>query len=127
MPDAMTVANPWIRSGSRRTEAIADRKKWNVIFPTKLNLMKLAHSATVAEAVAAAHASEPLPVTPWTEQTARRPDPAHPRRRGLRPDLGEHERGDVIQPQNSIVMARLVRATQFQLLRFYRIQLGGPH
>ncbi len=50
-------------------EAIADRKKWNVIFPTKLNLMKLAHSATVTEAFEAAHASEPLPVTPWTEQT----------------------------------------------------------
>ena len=26
------------------SEAIADRKKWNVIFPTKLNLMKLAES-----------------------------------------------------------------------------------
>lgn len=49
-------------------EAISDRKKWNVIFPTKLNLMKLAKSSTVAEAIAAARASEPLPVTPWTEQ-----------------------------------------------------------
>jgi 8-oxo-dGTP pyrophosphatase MutT (NUDIX family) len=49
-------------------EAIADRKKWNVIFPTKLNLMKLAKSKTVAEAMAAAHASAPLTVTPWVEQ-----------------------------------------------------------
>lgn len=50
-------------------EAISDRKKWNVIFPTKLNLMKLAKSSNVADAIAAARATEPLPVTPWTEQT----------------------------------------------------------
>jgi 8-oxo-dGTP pyrophosphatase MutT (NUDIX family) len=49
-------------------EAIADRKKWNVIFPTKLNLMKLAKSKTVAEALAAADAEKPLTVTPWIEQ-----------------------------------------------------------
>ena len=50
-------------------EAITDRKKWNVIFPTKLNLMKLAKSSNVADAMKAARASEPLPVTPWTEET----------------------------------------------------------
>jgi len=49
-------------------EAISDRKKWNVIFPTKLNLMKLAKSANVADAVAAARVATPLPVTPWTEE-----------------------------------------------------------
>jgi len=49
-------------------EAIADRKKWNVIFPTKLNLMKLAKSRTVADALAAADAEKPLTVTPWVEQ-----------------------------------------------------------
>lgn len=49
-------------------EAIADRKKWNVIFPTKLNLMKLAKSKTVADALAAADAAKPLTVTPWVEQ-----------------------------------------------------------
>jgi hypothetical protein len=48
--------------------AIADRKKWNVIFPTKLNLMKLAKSKTVADALAAADAEKPLTVTPWVEQ-----------------------------------------------------------
>ncbi len=31
--------------------AISDAKKWNVIFPTKLNLMKLDASKTVAEAI----------------------------------------------------------------------------
>lgn len=47
--------------------AIGDRKKWNVIFPTKLNLMKLDNSATVDAAIAAARADTVLPVTPWVE------------------------------------------------------------
>jgi 8-oxo-dGTP pyrophosphatase MutT (NUDIX family) len=47
--------------------AISDRKKWNVIFPTKLNLMKLANSTTVDEAIATARAAQVLPVTPWVE------------------------------------------------------------
>jgi 8-oxo-dGTP pyrophosphatase MutT (NUDIX family) len=50
-------------------EAIADRKRWNVIFPTKLNLMKLSAAKTVAEALALARANPPLTVTPWVEQT----------------------------------------------------------
>jgi 8-oxo-dGTP pyrophosphatase MutT (NUDIX family) len=49
-------------------DAISDRKKWNVIFPTKLNLMKLGKSPDVASAIESAHSTEPLPVTPWTEQ-----------------------------------------------------------
>ena len=53
--------------------AIADRKKWNVIFPTKLNLMKLAQSRTVADAMSAARATPPLTVTPWVENRAGRP------------------------------------------------------
>ncbi|HEY7979819.1 MAG TPA: NUDIX hydrolase [Rhizomicrobium sp.] len=61
-----SVDSIWISSA----EAIADRKKWNVIFPTKLNLMKLAKSKTVAEAVATARANPPLTVTPWVEQGA---------------------------------------------------------
>ena len=50
--------------------AISDRKKWNVIFPTKLNLMKLANSTTVSEAIATARAAKVLPVTPWVESGA---------------------------------------------------------
>jgi 8-oxo-dGTP pyrophosphatase MutT (NUDIX family) len=49
------------------TNAINDRKKWNVIFPTKLNLMKLAETTTVDEALTRARATKPLPVTPWVE------------------------------------------------------------
>ncbi len=47
--------------------AISDRKKWNVIFPTKANLVKLDNSGTVADALAAARSSKVLPVTPWIE------------------------------------------------------------
>ncbi len=50
-------------------EAISDRKRWNVIFPTKLNLMKLAKSGNVAAALRVARESRPLTVTPWVEDT----------------------------------------------------------
>ncbi|MBV9904462.1 MAG: NUDIX hydrolase [Alphaproteobacteria bacterium] len=46
--------------------AISD-KKWTVIFPTKLNLVKLGNSKTVEEAMAAAKAGKVLPVLPWIE------------------------------------------------------------
>jgi 8-oxo-dGTP pyrophosphatase MutT (NUDIX family) len=58
-----SVDSVWIRP----EDAIADRKKWNVIFPTKAQLMKLAKSKTVAEALKAARAAPPLTVTPWIE------------------------------------------------------------
>ncbi len=60
-----SVDSVWIAPG----RAIADRKSWNVVFPTKLNLMKLGASKTVAEAVAAARAAPPLTVTPWIEKS----------------------------------------------------------
>ena len=53
--------------------AIADRKKWNVIFPTKLNLLKLATAKSVREALETARASPPLTVMPWVEQTVEGP------------------------------------------------------
>ena len=37
----------WIRPDA----AIGDRKRWNVIFPTKLNLMRLSPATTVADAL----------------------------------------------------------------------------
>lgn len=51
--------------------AISDAKKWNVIFPTKLNLMKLDNSRTVEQAIATARSVQVLPVTPWIENSAR--------------------------------------------------------
>jgi 8-oxo-dGTP pyrophosphatase MutT (NUDIX family) len=58
-----SVDSIWI--GPER--AISDRKTWNVVFPTKLNLMKLSGSRSVAGAIAAARANPPLTVTPWIE------------------------------------------------------------
>jgi 8-oxo-dGTP pyrophosphatase MutT (NUDIX family) len=59
-----SVDSVWIRPD----DAITDRKRWNVIFPTKLNLMKLARAANTAQALAAARASVPLTVEPWVEE-----------------------------------------------------------
>jgi 8-oxo-dGTP pyrophosphatase MutT (NUDIX family) len=59
-----SVDSVWIRP----EDAIADRKRWNVIFPTKLNLMKLARSRSTEEALAAARVAPPLTVEPWVEE-----------------------------------------------------------
>jgi 8-oxo-dGTP pyrophosphatase MutT (NUDIX family) len=47
--------------------ALSDRKKWTVIFPTRLNLMKLDNSKSVGDALKAARSTAVLPVTPWIE------------------------------------------------------------
>lgn len=47
--------------------AMADRKKWSIIFPTRLNLVKLGKSKTVDAAIAAAKSDKVLPVLPWVE------------------------------------------------------------
>jgi 8-oxo-dGTP pyrophosphatase MutT (NUDIX family) len=60
-----SVDSIWITPG----KAISDRKQWNVIFPTKLNLMKLDNNKTVATAIAAARTDTILPVTPWVENS----------------------------------------------------------
>lgn len=46
--------------------AVAD-PKWTVIFPTRMNLLKLGQSKSVADAFAAAGAAQPLTVSPWFE------------------------------------------------------------
>ena len=48
-------------------EAIADTKRWTVIFPTKMNLLKLARSKTVAEALARAKSEPVVTVEPKVE------------------------------------------------------------
>jgi 8-oxo-dGTP pyrophosphatase MutT (NUDIX family) len=58
-----SVDSVWIQPA----RAVADRKSWNVVFPTKLNLMRLAASHTVDDALAAARAHPPVTVTPWVE------------------------------------------------------------
>ena len=49
-------------------EAVADSEKWTVVFPTRLNLLKLGKSRTVADAMKAARASPPLTVEPIFEK-----------------------------------------------------------
>ncbi len=60
-----SVDSVWLRP----EDALADRKRWTIIFPTKLNLLKLGRSATVADALAAARATPPLTVEPWVEDS----------------------------------------------------------
>ena len=59
-----SVDSTWIRP----EDAIAGRKRWNVLFPTKLNLMKLAKSPDVETALAAARAAPLVTVMPWLEE-----------------------------------------------------------
>ena len=60
-----SVDSTWIAPG----EAVADRERWKVIFPTRLNLMKLAKASSVEAALAAARAAAPVTVTPWVEKS----------------------------------------------------------
>ena len=60
-----SVDSVWIRPNDAVAEAAAGTK--TVIFPTLRNLEKLAISATPADAIAAALASEIVPVLPWME------------------------------------------------------------
>jgi 8-oxo-dGTP pyrophosphatase MutT (NUDIX family) len=60
-----SVDSIWIKP----SVAVADPKKWNVIFPTKLNLVKLDKSSSVTAAIAAARRDKVLPVTPWVEDS----------------------------------------------------------
>lgn len=48
-------------------EAVADPKRWTVIFPTRMNLQMLGRSATVAAALERARAHVPVTVEPWVE------------------------------------------------------------
>ena len=58
-----SVDSTWVTP----SDAVSNREKWNVIFPTKSNLVKLDKSKTVDAALAAARADKVLPVLPWME------------------------------------------------------------
>jgi len=64
-----SVDSTWITPAA----AIADRERWKVIFPTKANLLKLAESRTVADAISRARSTMPVAVTPWVEHGANGP------------------------------------------------------
>ncbi len=48
-------------------QAIAEPERWTVIFPTRMNLLKLGQSKTVAAALSAAASKPVITVTPWVE------------------------------------------------------------
>jgi 8-oxo-dGTP pyrophosphatase MutT (NUDIX family) len=60
-----SIDSLWVRP----EEAIARRKEWRIMFPTRLNLMKLAESNSVENALSRARAHSPVTVEPWIEET----------------------------------------------------------
>jgi 8-oxo-dGTP pyrophosphatase MutT (NUDIX family) len=50
-------------------DAIAESERWTIIFPTRMNLLKLKASHKVADALAAAARRTPFPVEPYIEDT----------------------------------------------------------
>jgi 8-oxo-dGTP pyrophosphatase MutT (NUDIX family) len=60
------VESVWVKPRN----VVADQMQWKLMFPTKLNLMKLGRSRTVEEALAAARAAPPITVEPWIESSA---------------------------------------------------------
>lgn len=61
-----SVDSVWIRPEDAIADAEAERR--TVIFPTRMNLMKLARSATVGEALARARSQPVVPVLPTVER-----------------------------------------------------------
>jgi 8-oxo-dGTP pyrophosphatase MutT (NUDIX family) len=60
-----SVDSLWVRP----RDAIADRKELRIMFPTRLNLMRLADAKTIEEALSRARAQPPVTVEPWVEET----------------------------------------------------------
>lgn len=68
---AESVDSVWIQPA--RALAEADAGQWTIIFPTRMNLVKLARSTTVDEAIRAARSSAVVCVEPWIEETEHGP------------------------------------------------------
>ena len=60
-----SVASLW----ARPADAVAQDVQGKLLFPTRMNLLKLAHARSVDEALAAASARPPVTVEPWVENT----------------------------------------------------------
>lgn len=58
-----SVDSVWVTSD----QAIAEPERWTVIFPTRMNLLKLGRSATAAAAIEEAARTPVVTVTPWVE------------------------------------------------------------
>jgi hypothetical protein len=60
-----SVASLWVRPA----DAVVDDVRSRLLFPTRMNLLKLARTQSVEESLAAARASPPVTVEPWVENT----------------------------------------------------------
>lgn len=74
-------------------QAMAETGRWKIIFPTRMNLLKLARSAGADAAIAAARASSIVTVEPFVEQREGGPVLR------IQPEAGY---GDVAEPLSSI-------------------------
>lgn len=63
-----SVGSVWINPA--RALAEAEEGQWTIIFPTRMNLLKLSRSGTVAEALEAARQDPVVTVKPWVEERA---------------------------------------------------------
>lgn len=60
-----SIDSLWVRPG----DAIAESASGKLMFPTRMNLKKLAPAHNVKEALAVARATSPVAVEPWIERT----------------------------------------------------------
>jgi 8-oxo-dGTP pyrophosphatase MutT (NUDIX family) len=60
-----SVDSLWVRPA----EVVATNSPGKLMFPTRMNLMKLARAASVDEALVTARAAPPVTVEPWLEKT----------------------------------------------------------
>ncbi|BCW88898.1 hypothetical protein sos41_20480 [Alphaproteobacteria bacterium SO-S41] len=80
-----SVDSVWVTAAG----AVAEKDRWTVIFPTRMNLQKMAQSKTVEAAIAAAAGSKIVTVQPWAEGSTLR----------IQPDAGY---GDPHEPLTNI-------------------------
>jgi 8-oxo-dGTP pyrophosphatase MutT (NUDIX family) len=83
------VDSVWTTPG----RAMAEKDRWTIIFPTRMNLLKLAESRTVAEAMAAARAAPVVTVEPKIVQQDGKPFLTLPENAGY---------GRVFEPMDSM-------------------------
>ena len=60
-----SIDSLWVRP----EDAIVNRREWRIMFPTRLNLIRLAESKSVDGALSRARAEPPMTVEPWIEET----------------------------------------------------------
>lgn len=64
-----SVDSTWITPG----DAVADPKRWTVIFPTRMNLQKLGAAANTQDAIMRARQDRIVTVLPWVDGSGEKP------------------------------------------------------